>query len=178
MWRGKDVVYNILGCLVFAMAIEMPFIAYREPPFRGDTATPPDPPKRWGGSYPITPHLGVGLRPPPQPPPAMRVYQSCELFAKAHGVGVVVVYAWWGVVAVDIPLWVTSKTMQVEWATQCLQSLMKKKTENWAKVTMTNEERDKTIGMCENVILVKSCHERTEGIGCFGQEECLVSQRM
>ena len=31
MWRGKDVVYNILGCLVFAVPIEMPFIAYREP---------------------------------------------------------------------------------------------------------------------------------------------------
>ena len=41
MWRGKDVVYNILGYLVFAVPIEMPFIAYREP--RGGT-TPPDPP--------------------------------------------------------------------------------------------------------------------------------------
>ena len=32
MWRGKDAMYNILRYLVFAVAIEMPFIAYREPP--------------------------------------------------------------------------------------------------------------------------------------------------
>ena len=31
------------------------------------------------------------------------------------------------------------------------------------------------MGNGRNVILMKLCHERTEGIGCFGQEECLVS---
>ena len=42
MWRGKDVVYNILGYLVFVMPIEMPFIAYHEP--WGGSGAPPEPP--------------------------------------------------------------------------------------------------------------------------------------
>ena len=36
MWRGRDAVYNILGYLMFVVAIGMPFIAYREP--RGGAA--------------------------------------------------------------------------------------------------------------------------------------------
>ena len=85
MWRGTDAVYNILGHLVFAVPVEMPCIAYREPPFRGGSQYPPDPPTA-GGVYPpptTPPNMGVGLRPPPQPPPAMRVYQACELFVKS-----------------------------------------------------------------------------------------------
>ena len=35
MWRCKDVVYNVLGYLVFAMPTGMPFIAYRELPSGG-----------------------------------------------------------------------------------------------------------------------------------------------
>ena len=66
---------------MFAVHIEMPFIAYREP--RGP---PPDPPT----------NKGVGLRPPPKPPPAVRTYQACELLAKTHGVGFVDSTCWWG----------------------------------------------------------------------------------
>ena len=97
MWRCKDVVYNILGYLVFAMPTRMPFIAYREP--RGG---PPGPPHKQGGG---------GCAPPPSAPPAMHVYQTCELFAKAHGVGIVVVYVGGVIVVVDMPLWVTSHAM-------------------------------------------------------------------
>ena len=102
IWRGKDVVYNILGYLVFAVPIEMPFIAYREP--RWGWAAPPDPP-RWGGGHP-----------PLNPPFAMRAYQAHKLLAKAHGVGVVVSIDAGGIVVVKIQLWITSKTMQVDWA--------------------------------------------------------------
>ena len=57
--RGaRDVVYTILGYLVFAVAVEMPFIAYREPPPPGGYNYPPDPPHKQGG--------GAAL--PPQPP--------------------------------------------------------------------------------------------------------------
>ena len=62
MWRGKDVVYNILGYLVFAVPIEMPFIAYREPPSGGVQLPPRTPPR------------GGGETPPPQPPPVVRAY--------------------------------------------------------------------------------------------------------
>ena len=68
MWRGKDIVYNILGYLVFAMPIDMPFIVYREP--RGGTTTPP--------------------------PLAVRACQAYELLAKAHGVRAMVSKCWWG----------------------------------------------------------------------------------
>ena len=54
MWRGRAVVYNILGYLVFAVHIEMPFIVYREP--RGGPHGPPGSP------------IEVGGIPPPQPP--------------------------------------------------------------------------------------------------------------
>ena len=50
MWRGKDVVYNILGYLMFAVPIEMPFIAYHEP--RGASSAPPQPPQAWGWGGP------------------------------------------------------------------------------------------------------------------------------
>ena len=36
------------------------------------------------------------------------------------------------------------------------------------------KERGENHGYCVNVILMKSCHGRAEGIGCFGQEECFV----
>ena len=75
MCRGKDVVYNVLGYLVFAVLSEMPFIAYREPPSGGVPCTPPD---------------------PPSTPPAVRTYQACELLAKTHGVGFVDSTCWWG----------------------------------------------------------------------------------
>ena len=79
----------------------------------------------------------LGLRSPPHTPPpsAMRVYQACELFAKAHGVGVVVVCVGGVVVVVDMQLWVTSNIMQLQWATYYKQSL-RKKFENLAKITM------------------------------------------
>ena len=76
--------YNILGCLVFAVPVAMPCIPYRELPSGGVVNTPPDPPTA-GGVYPptTTPNMGVGLRPPPQPPPAMRIYQAFALFGKS-----------------------------------------------------------------------------------------------
>ena len=85
MWRGKDVVYNILGHLVFVVPNELPVIAYRELPSGGGNQYPPGPPHGRGGIPPPTnpPNMGVGLRPPPQPPPAVRVYQACELFVKS-----------------------------------------------------------------------------------------------
>ena len=71
-----------------------------------------------------------------------------------------------GIVVVEMQLWVTSKTMQVEWATHCVQNLIKNG--NLAKITTWI----KTIGIVCNGILMKSCHPRTKGIG---QEECVVS---
>ena len=47
MWRAKDVVYNIRGYFMFAVPIEMPFIAYREQ--RGASSAPPQPPPKLGG---------------------------------------------------------------------------------------------------------------------------------
>ena len=75
MWRGKDAVYNILGHLVFVVPNELPIIAYRELPSGGQPCTPPDPPTA-GGLYPPPPT-------PPSNPPAVRVYQACELFVKS-----------------------------------------------------------------------------------------------
>ena len=49
--------------------------------------------------------------------------------------------------------------MQVEWATHCVQSLIKKL--KFGKSHNVNEV--KTIGSVCNVILMKSCHERIEG---------------
>ena len=66
--------------------------------------TPPGPPLIQGG----------GLRPPLKPPPAMRIYQACELFSKAPGVGVVIAGASGVVVVLEMQLGVTSKTMQVK----------------------------------------------------------------
>ena len=88
--------YNILGYLVFAVADELPIIAYQSPPSGG--VNPPGPPQGRGGRPPptTTPNKGVGLRPSPQPPPAMRAYQACELLAKTHGVGFVDGTCLWG----------------------------------------------------------------------------------
>ena len=79
MWRGKDVMYNVLGYLVFAIPSEMPFIAYREP--QGGPLLPPRTPLDGRGQ----PHP-----PPSTPPPVVCTYQACELLAKTPGVGVVV----------------------------------------------------------------------------------------
>ena len=79
----------------------------------GHLAAPPDPPS-WGGT------------PPPQHPPTVHAYQAHELFAKAHGVGVVVFVDVGGIAVVKIQLWVTSKTMQVDWAIHYKQSLRKR----------------------------------------------------
>ena len=54
----------------------------------------------------------------------------------------------------------TVSTMQGWWATSCVENLKKSQNEM------------KTIGSVYNIILMQSCHERTEGIG---QEECEVS---
>ena len=93
----------------------------------------------------------------------MRIYQACELFAKAPGVGVVIAGASGVVVVLEMQLGVTSKTMQVKVGdTLCTES-QKKKNEKWAKVTMGM--RRKTIGRVQcSILLMKSCHERTEGI--------------
>ena len=70
---------------------------------------------------------------------------------------------------VEMQLGVTSKTMQVKVGyTLCTES-QKKKNEKQAKVTMGMSR--KTIGSVCCVVLVKSCHERTEG---SGQDQCLV----
>ena len=85
MWRGKDAVYNILGHLVFVVPTELALIAYRELPSGGVVTTPPDPPKA-GVVYPPPPPpptWGWGCDPPLKPPPAVRVYQACELFVKS-----------------------------------------------------------------------------------------------
>ena len=68
MWRGEDVVYNVLGCLVLGMAIEMPPIAYREP--QGGNSAHLDSPRWWGGI---------------PPPPAVWTYQAYELLRKFMG---------------------------------------------------------------------------------------------
>ena len=73
-----------------------------------------------------------------------------------------------GIVVAKMQLWVTSKTIQVEWATHCVQSLIKKL--NFGKSHNVNEM--KTIGSVCYIILMQSCHERTKGIEL---EECLVS---
>ena len=50
MWRGKDVLFNVLGYLVFGVPIKMHPIAYREP---------------WGAYPPLDPLDGLGGIPPP-----------------------------------------------------------------------------------------------------------------
>ena len=102
MWRDKDAGYNILGYLMFAVAIEMPFIAYREP--RGGQQQPPRTPLEVGGIPHLTPPCEARL-------PGVRVV------CKSSWGGCCGCMCWWGVVVVDIPLGVTAKTMQVEWAT-------------------------------------------------------------
>ena len=46
MWRGKDVLYNVLGYLVFGVPIKMHPIVYREPHWFGEG---------WGTARPLTP---------------------------------------------------------------------------------------------------------------------------
>ena len=80
MWRGKDVAHNILGYLVFAMYIETPFIAYREP--RGGAA--PGPP------------LEVGGDPPPSSPPCEARLPSVRAVCKGSWGGCCGCLCWWG----------------------------------------------------------------------------------
>ena len=84
MWRGKDVVCNILGHLVFVVPNELLVVAYRELP-SGGYSLPPRTPPRQGGHTPLHHHHqhGGGAAPPPSSPPAVRVYQACELFVKS-----------------------------------------------------------------------------------------------
>ena len=91
MWRGKDAMYNILGHLVFVVPNELPVIAYRELPSGGVILliTPPNPPTA-GGVYPpptTTPNMGVGLRPPPQPPPCGARPPGVRAICEILGVG-------------------------------------------------------------------------------------------
>ena len=119
MWRGKDVVYNILGYLVFVVPIEMPFIAYREPS-SGGVQLPPRNPPRWGGA-----------RPPLKPPLRCASTKRTSCLQKFRG-GVLWLVDAGGIVVVEMPLWVTSKTMQVDWAIHYRQKLIKKM-EIWQK---------------------------------------------
>ena len=76
-----------------------------------------------------------GNHSPRKKTPAVHIYQAYDLFAKVHGVGVVVNRCWWGSICGEIQQWVTSETMQVEWAIHYRESLIKK-IGNLAKVTM------------------------------------------
>ena len=71
---------------------------------------------------------------------------------------------------VEMQLWVTSKTMQVDWAMHYVQSLIKKK--EWKFGKSHSVEKNHGQRVLYNEILIKSCYERTKGIG---QEECVVS---
>ena len=76
-----------------------------------------------------------------------------------------------GVIVLELQLGVTSKTMQVKWATHYVQSLIKNdENEKLAKVTMGMSR--KTIGSVCCLVLVKSCQRRTKGIE---EDMCLVS---
>ena len=66
-----------------------------------------------------------------------------------------------GIVVVEMQLWVTSKTMQVDWAIHYVQSLIKKKNGNLAKVTMWM----KTIGSVYYIILMHPVMKGQKGIG-------------
>ena len=79
--------------------------------------------------------MGVGLRPPPSNPPL-----PCEPTKHASCLRNLMGWVLWiahatGVVVVGMPLWVTSGTMQVDWAIHYRQSLIKK-IGILAKVTM------------------------------------------
>ena len=62
MWRGTDVLDNVLTCLLLGMAFEMHPIAYCE--HRG-SLTPSDPLDGGGGNLPPP-------QTPPTPPPSLR----------------------------------------------------------------------------------------------------------
>ena len=105
MWRGKDVVYNILGYLVLAVPIEMPFIAYREPP--GGLSSPP--------GHPLTP-----------PPLCCALTRRTSYMQKLMGWVLWLTGVGGVVVVVEMQLWVTSKTIQVDRAIHYRQSLIKR----------------------------------------------------
>ena len=87
MWRDRAAEYNILGYLVFAVAVEMPFIAYREPPPPGGYNYPPGPP----------------LNPPLRCAPTRRT----SYLPKLMGWVLWIAHAGGGVL-VEMPLWLTS----------------------------------------------------------------------
>ena len=146
MWRGKDVLTNVLGYLVFGVPIKMHPIVYRKP--RGGLS-PPRPPRWWGGN----------AAPPPQTSPlAAHTYQTYELLAKAHGVGVVASKCWWDSCGENATMnYIKHNASRVGYTLRTeFQKMEIGKSHNVNGL--------KTIGSVCNVILMKSCHERIEGI--------------
>ena len=89
MWRGKDVVYNIQGHLVFVVPNELLVIAYRELPSGGVIDYPPGPPHGRGVIPPptTTPQHGGGAAPPPLNPPCSACLSGVRAVCEILGGG-------------------------------------------------------------------------------------------